>query len=151
MKAIRKVLIGVTVATLMVGGLAACKHRDYTPAEKVAYVVEEIDDELELTELQLTNLKQLANIVTSLAEEAEAKREQHHNTIDELLSQPTLDQARILGLVSEHTSKVNNEAPKVVAATANFYDSLTEEQRATLRERFAEFREDHHRHHRWGW
>lgn len=139
----------------IIGGLAitatvmACGHHHRAPEERANYMVEKVSEELSLNETQVAQLEKLKMEFLGLRQEFRSKREQTHATIEELLAQPTLDQQRVLQLVRNHTDSINEKAPAVVSSVAAFYDSLSAEQQAEIREKMAEHRE-HKRHwHHW--
>ena len=148
MKKRSKIIFGSVTAVILSTTLIACGvHRHHSdPAEKMDYIAEKIEDRLDLTPEQVTQLNVLKDEVLVIVKEAKAKRADTHQEIENLLSQPTLDQSRLLTLVQEKTEAVNTKAPTVIAALAGFYDSLNPEQQAELLEKF----QDHKERHR-GW
>lgn len=147
MKRVTKVIIGTGMAIMMVGGLAACKHHYKSPEDKVEYIAEKINNKLDLTETQQIHLDQLKGTMLAIATEMKLERAHKHQTMLELFSQPTLDQGRILNLVTEHTTRMQSNAPEVVVAVAALYDSLTPEQQTIVREEIGKHhqRGGHHR------
>ncbi|MFC1751318.1 Spy/CpxP family protein refolding chaperone [Pseudomonadota bacterium] len=142
-KGIVAVVSGIILATTLV----ACGFHHKTPEEKADYVVEKITKKLELTPAQVTQLEQLKSQLLTTRQTFADKKEKARNTIDSLLSQPTLDQQRTMALVKEHTDEVNQTAPTIIASLAGFYDSLTPEQQTQLREKLEEYRDHFHRPH----
>lgn len=146
MKRSTKIATGIISAVVLVGSLAACgPHR--SPEERADRMVEKISDKLELSAPQVANLEQLKTTVLDSRQRMRTEHEQLHQSIDEIISQPTLDQQRILELVREKTATINQEAPEIVAAMANFYDNLDLEQQADLRDKIREHREHRRWHH----
>ena len=146
MKKSTKILAGLVSGAVLVGGIAACGP-NRSPEERAEYMVEKISAKLELTEPQVANLEQLKTTVLESRQRMRAEHEQLHQSIDEIISQPTLDQQRILALVNEKTAAITQEAPDIVAAMANFYDNLDAEQQADLRDKIREHREHRRWHH----
>ncbi|MBV1888648.1 MAG: hypothetical protein KUG67_00175, partial [Proteobacteria bacterium] len=63
------------------------------------------------------------------------------------LSQPVMDQEHVLNLIQERLKSAEEKAPEVIAALAQFSDSLTIEQKNTIKGKIEErqkHREDHH-------
>lgn len=140
----KKLLIGITLIAVTASGLAACGHfRHHDPVEKMEYITEKVDDKLELTDSQRAELDKLKDQLLTLLTDVKTRKETTHKEVDKLMSQPNLDQEKLLALIHEQTNHVNQSAPQLVAAMAGFYDSLTPDQQATLREQFARHREHH--------
>ena len=144
MKKRNKIMIAIASGIALVSGLAACGHH-HTPEERADYMVEKITSKMDLTEPQVNKLDALKDELLSVRKEMLEERETVHNEVNELLSQPTLDQTRALSLVRDRTESVNQKAPQVITALAGFYDSLNPEQQAMLREKLEEHKA--HRHH----
>lgn len=143
-KGIKYITAAVTGLVIAIG-LAACGWHAKTPEEKADYMVSKLTNKLDLTDSQVVELEKLKNDLITVRQDWMAKKEETHKTIEELLKQPVLDQQRVLTLIKEHTEATNEKAPIVVSSVANFYDSLTPEQQATLRDKIAKHR--HHWHH----
>lgn len=145
MKTMNKIILAAGTAVVLLLGASACdRHRD--PEQKAQYIVEKIDDKLELSDSQKLHLNSLKDQVLAMAEDIKSQREDSRKTIEELLSTTTLDQNQVLEMVHDSTQKVNEQAPSLVAALAAFYDSLSPEQQAIAREEYAE-----HMEHRRCW
>jgi protein CpxP len=116
------------------GAMAGCAHHfaHKSPQERAEWIVKEINDELKLNDAQLGKLNALKDELLVVRSEYRKRHGDTRKTIDELLSQPTLDQARVLAMIKERTQEVNDKAPQVVAALADFFDSLTAEQKMKL-------------------
>jgi len=143
MKRLSKIVIITSGAVLLAGSIAACSHHR-SPEQRAEWMMEKVSKELKLDDAQQAKLK-------TLSEDMLAIRKQMHNEFGSdrdqvlgLLDQPKLDQAKILGMVKEHTQTINEQAPKIVAAMGAFYDSLSPEQQAEMRE----FVKEHHEHRR---
>jgi len=93
-------------------------------------------------------LNALKDELLALRRDYQKKRSATQETIGELLSQPTLDQTRVLTLIKERTQEVNDKVPPVVTAFADFYDSLTPEQQKKLHDEVIKRIEQHNRYWR---
>ena len=120
--------------------MAGCGHHfaHKTPQERADRIVKSISDELKLNDAQLAKLNALKDELLAVRGESRKKLGAIPKTVEELLSQPTLDQARVLAMVKERTQEVNDKAPQIVAAFAGFYDSLTPAQQKKLHDEFTE-------------
>ncbi len=147
----KKVTKGIIagVAVILVGTtLVACGFHAKTPQERADYMVNKITKKLDLAPIQVAELEKLSSTLLEVRSEFSGQRETLHNTIDQLLSQPTLDQQRLVDLIKSQTEIVNQKAPVVVASAAEFYNSLTPEQQARLKEKVQSHRDEHrHWHH----
>ena len=135
----------IIASIIAVAGLTACGWHSKSPEDKADYMVEKMTRKLELTESQVVELEKLKDELLSVREEFAGKREETHKSLRELFSHSTLDQQRFVALVRKQTDALNETAPSVISSIAGFYDNLTPEQQAMLREKIS----DHHGHHRW--
>ncbi len=145
MKKRNKVMIAIASGIALISGLAACGHHR-SPEDRAEYMVEKITSKMELTEPQVSKLEALKNELLNVRQSMLAERDTVHEEVNELLNQPTLDQARALTLVQDRTDSINQKAPQVITALAGFYDSLNPEQQAMLREKL-----EAHKAHRGHW
>ena len=143
MKLSVKRIIILIVGAATVSTLVACGHRFSSPEERAEYMVDKVSKELTLNDDQNVKLNALKDELLAARQEMHSKRDETKQAINELLEQPALDRERVLNMVSERTQAVNDKAPQVVSALGDFYDSLTAEQQAKLREEVKE-RMEHH-------
>jgi protein CpxP len=148
MKPITKIAVAAVLGVAIFGVMAGCGHRysHQTPQERADWIVKNISSELKLNDMQLGKLNALKDELLAVRAEYRKKHGDTSKTVDELLSQPILDQTRVLDMVKERTQEVNDKAPQVVAAFAAFYDSLTPVQQKTLHDEFTERMEKRHRY-----
>jgi len=146
MKRITKISIIAAGALVVVSSFTACSHFR-SPENRAQWMVERVTDKLELTESQQVKLKALKDEMMSSRKNMKQKFGESKSQFRVLFDASTLDQKRAVSLVSSHTQFVNEQAPVLVAAFANFYDSLDLEQQTEIRE-FVGEHDDHHR--RWG-
>jgi periplasmic protein CpxP/Spy len=141
---IKRTLIGVFSATVLVGGLAACGQRHHgwsagpVSAEDAAQWRERILDragkELQLDDAQK---QKLGVVFDRLREQRNAMVGSTQNPRTELralVSGEKFDKARAQALVDEKTNAIRGGSPQTIDALADFYDSLKPEQQAKLRE-----------------
>jgi protein CpxP len=141
---IKRTLAGLVGATALVAGLSACGgHRhhgeggrmsDEKISEWTERGIERATKKLDLDAAQRQNLTVLAG---KLREQRTALIGSTTNPRDEaraLLAGPTFDRERALGLINEKTEAVRSKSPEVVAAAADFYDSLRPDQQQRLRD-----------------
>ena len=140
-------IIALTVLTLGVtsGVFAYGAHSSWkmSPEKKAEYVTDMITENLELNVMQQENLKALSVTVLDIMQEVRTNRGEHKELVQQLLSDPTMDQVKALQVVQQKTQMINDKAPKVIASIAGFLDSLDGEQKRELREHMGR----HHQHH----
>jgi Spy/CpxP family protein refolding chaperone len=142
-----KYIVVAVSGVVLAATIAGCGHRHYSDESRGEWLVERVSDELDLTEPQKTKLEAVRQEILAARKATRADREATREEVLSLLNEPQLDQQKVLSLIQEKTTAVNQYAPQVVAKLGSFYDSLTDEQRKALREHVAEMSERHHRHH----
>ena len=131
----------------LIGTLAACNQRDHRPDPEMISqrIIERVTEKLDLNEEQVAKLNDVKETLMTARKEMREQRADKQSELMALLEQPTLDQQKALALVNEHGDAIKAHAPKVIAAVAAFYDSLTPEQQQTLRTTIQERMERHDR------
>jgi Spy/CpxP family protein refolding chaperone len=141
---IKRTLIGLFGATILVGGLAACGQRHHgwsgtqVSAEEAAKWRERLLERA-AKELQLDAAQQLklGAVFDKMREQRNALFGSTTNPRAELrslVSGERFDKARAQALVDEKTNAVRAGSPGTIDALAEFYDSLKPEQQAKLRD-----------------
>ncbi|WP_455220986.1 Spy/CpxP family protein refolding chaperone [Kaarinaea lacus] len=144
----KRLLIVVSSGAIIAGTLVACGHHRYhDPEKRGEWAVEKVTDELELNEAQKNKLELVHQEILKARKEMQADRQTMRTELLTILEQPHLDRQRVLRIVEEKTTAINQHAPQVVNALGDFYDSLSDEQRQEIREHIAELGEHHH--HYW--
>ena len=145
------IIIAVTVLTLGVtsGVLAYGAHSAWkmSPEKKAEYVTEKITENLELDVIQQENLRALSVTLLDILQDVRSNRNEHREMVQQLLSEPTMDQAKVLQMVQQKTQMINDKAPQLIASIAGFLDSLDSEQKKELREHMGEHMERHQERH----
>ena len=151
MKISKRTIIVITAGTLLIGGVAACKHKMHsaTPEERGEWVVEKVSKKLELNETQKIKLVNLKDELLAVRKTMRSDRDEKRAEVLAMLQQPTLDREKANTMVQQKINVASTQAPVVIDAMADFYDSLDDAQRAELVEhiedKMAHF--DHHRRH----
>lgn len=143
MKKLTKIIIGsVTAVAVAIGvsGFAMAKHH----GDMGGYMMHKLEKKLDLNESQMMNLEAAKDFMQAQRKEHMAM--DYRSQMKELLSQPALDQAKIIGMMEEKMQAMRANAPEMIAKVAAFTDSLTPEQRAEL----MEMMNKRGRHHRRG-
>jgi Spy/CpxP family protein refolding chaperone len=152
---IRRTLLGLFGASIALGALTACGHRyerhgwNASPEEHARWrgkVLERVASKLELNGEQKAKLAVAADKLhaqrTALRGATDPRAE-----VQKLVAGEKFDRARAQALVAEKTAAVTSMSPEVIAALADFYDSLNPQQQAKVREFMERRRGWWHRHH----
>lgn len=142
---IRRTLIGLFGSAVLLGGLAACgnhSHRGHgwhavseaDSAEFKARIIEKAGRKLELDAAQKVHLGVLVDRLREQRNALVGSTTDPRAELQALVAGTTFDRARAQALVSTKTDALRAKAPDVIAAAADFYDSLKPEQQAEVRE-----------------
>ena len=140
---IKRTLFGLFGATIVLGGLSACGHRHeggrwQMSAEDSARfrgrMIERVSDRLELNAEQKQRLGVLADKLQEQRAALVGQTTDPRAEVRALVAGDKFDRARAQALISEKTAALNGKSPEVVAAAADFYDSLNPGQQQKVRE-----------------
>jgi len=141
------VLVVVALLVLVGGGLAWAKHQGFCRHGGMEWIQGRISSRLNLDATQQQKLGDLGTTLIGLRDQWRDTREQRQNELTALLEAPSLDRERAASLLESWHREWAERGPELVAAFADFSDSLSAEQREQLRE-FIEKRRGRHGH---GW
>jgi periplasmic protein CpxP/Spy len=146
---IKRSLIGIFGAGIVLGGLSACGDRHERHGMDGAYAVkmqqkfvEKVSKELALTDAQKQQLVRVGERIQEQRLALVGSTKDPRAELQALVSGPQFDRARALAIVEEKTQAIRGKGPEVIAAIADFYDSLDPAQQQKLRERLQ-------KRHRW--
>jgi Spy/CpxP family protein refolding chaperone len=142
---IKRSLFTLFGASIAVGGLTACGHNRHDgrawqqmSAEDQARVrnrvIDKVASRLELNADQKARLGVLADKLREQRVAVLGQGGDPRSQLQALVAGEKFDRARAQALVSEKTAAVNGKSPEVIAAMADFYDSLNPGQQAKVRE-----------------
>ncbi len=143
---LKRTLIGVFGASVLFGGLAACSHRGHygshgsyamseeDAAKMKARMVEKVGSRLDLDEAQKAKLSMLADKLRAQRNALVGANTNPRAELQALVAGPTFDRAKAKAFVDAKTGAINTQSPEVIAAMADFYDSLKPDQQAKVRE-----------------
>jgi periplasmic protein CpxP/Spy len=150
---IRRTLIGLLGAGVLVGGIAACSHRgpfpwsaEASPAEQAQWrdrMVERAGRKLDLDTAQKAKLAVLVDTLIA-QRKAMVGAASPRAELQAVIAGAQFDRQRAQALVMGKTDALREGSPAVIAAMADFYDSLKPGQQQQVREMLA-------RGHRHGW
>ncbi|RYF31923.1 MAG: periplasmic heavy metal sensor [Comamonadaceae bacterium] len=139
---IKRTLMGLFGASIMVGGLTACSsgaHRQgpMSPekmAEVRGKVVNRASSKLDLNDAQKQKLNVLADKMEAQRTAVIGKTADPRAEVQAIVAGSKFDRARAQGLLEEKTRAVQTSSPEVINALADFYDSLNAEQQQKVRD-----------------
>jgi Spy/CpxP family protein refolding chaperone len=144
---LKRTLIGLASASVLLGGLAACSHQrhhgsyaamsDADITQLKARFIDRASDKLDLDAAQQARLAVLADAMKDQRAALLAGNPNPRADLQALVAGPQFDRSRALALVDSKTGALRDKAPAVVTALADFYDSLKPEQQQKLRELMA--------------
>jgi Spy/CpxP family protein refolding chaperone len=140
---IKRTLFGLFATGALLGGLAACSHgvhrhgwhamSDADMAQMKTRLVDRAASKLDLDEAQKAKLAVLADQMQAQRKAFIGNTADPRADLQALVSGPTFDRAKAAALIEGKVGAVQTQSPAVVAALADFYDSLKPEQQAKLR------------------
>jgi len=142
---LKRTLIGIFGATLLFGGLAAFAHRNHhghgwqpmseeDAAKMKERMVDKVGKRLDLDAAQKAKLGVLADRLREQRNALIGTTTDPRAEMQSLVAGTTFDRAKASTLVEAKTSAITTKSPEVIAALADFYDSLKPEQQAKVRE-----------------
>lgn len=140
---IKRTLFGLLGATVLVGGLSACGHHreqwgaNMSPeayAQKRDKMVDRVAGKLDLNDEQKKRLATLGDKVFEQRKALIGQTTDPRAEFKAMLSSDKFDRARAQNLISEKTAALQTKSPEVVAALADFYDSLNTAQQQKVRD-----------------
>jgi len=140
---IKRSLIALTSATVVIGGLTACGSRgdhargwsDERVTEMRGKAVEKISDKLELNAGQKAKLEVLADEMIASRKAMRGESGDFRNDLQALIAADKFDRSKAQQMLDQKTRALQGSGPKVLAAFGDFYDSLNPEQQKQVRER----------------
>ncbi|MFN4352084.1 MAG: Spy/CpxP family protein refolding chaperone [Hylemonella sp.] len=140
---IKRSLIALTSATVVFGGLTACSSRgdhargwsDERVTEMRGKAVEKISDKLELNAGQKAKLEALADEMVASRKVMRGESGDVRTDLQALIAGDKFDRSKAQQMLDQKTQALQGSGPKVLAAFADFYDSLNPEQQKQVRER----------------
>ena len=137
---IKRTLAAVLGTTLVIGGLSACsggRHggnmSEADMATKQAKMVDYAGKKLDLNEAQKQRLAVLGDKLREQRAALIGKSEMRAE-LQSLVAGTTMDRVKAQALIEEKTGALRSKSPEVIAAAADFYDSLNPAQQQQVRE-----------------
>lgn len=139
----KRTLFGLFGASLLVGGLTACGHHreghgwQASGQDAARYrerMIERVSDRLDLSADQKQRLSVLADRLREQRDALAGTGGNPRSQVQALVAGEKFDRARAQALVSEKAAALNTKSPEVIAAAADFYDSLNPAQQQKVRD-----------------
>lgn len=139
---IKRTLVGLFGASIMVGGLTACssgahRHGPMSPekmAEVRAKVVDRVSSKLDLSDAQKQKLNVLADKMQAQRSAFMGQAADPRAEVQAIVAGDKFDRARAQSLLDEKTRAIQTSSPEVITALADFYDSLNPGQQQKVRD-----------------
>ncbi len=139
---IKRSLIVLTSATVVIGGLTACGSRgehargwsDDRITEVRGKAIEKISDRLDLNADQKAKLGVLADQMIA-SRKAFRGNTDPRTDLQALVAGDKFDRSKAQQMLDQKTRVLQGSGPKVLAAFGDFYDSLNSEQQQQVREK----------------
>jgi protein CpxP len=141
---IKRSLIGLLGATLLVGGIAACSHRyhdwdgeRWSAEDSAEWRERMLARATKALQLDAAQSERLGVVFDRMREQRNALMTGGARPRDELralVAGERFDRTRALAWVEQKTDVMRSQTPQTIDALADFYDSLRPEQQQTLRE-----------------
>lgn len=140
---IKRTLYGLFGASILVGGLSACSHHGHgygmgmSDSDRAEFRVKMLDRVASKLDLNADQKQRLGVLADRLQEQRAAlmgKTTDPRAEVRGLIAGEKFDRARAQSLVTEKTAALTSKSPEVIAAMADFFDSLTPAQQTKVRD-----------------
>jgi Spy/CpxP family protein refolding chaperone len=140
---IKRTLFGLFGVSILVGGLTACGHHRHgyganmnteEAAQFRGKMVERVSSKLDLDAAQKQKLTVLGDKLHEQRIAMMGAGKDPRADIKALVAGDKFDKTRAQALVTEKTAAINGKSPEVIAALADFYDSLNPAQQQKVRD-----------------
>ena len=140
---IKRSLIGLATATVVLGSITACGTRgdhartwsDERITEMRGKAVDKISDKLTLNNAQKQKLGVLADEMIASRKAIKGDSADPRTELKALVAGDKFDRTKAQTLLDQKTQAVQGNGPKVLAAFGDFFDSLTPEQQKQVRDK----------------
>ena len=139
---IKRTLIGVFGASILLGGLAACGHHagpgwamsESDSAKMRERMIDRVSSKLDLDAAQKQRLGVLADKLKEQRVALVGSAADPRAEFQALVAGPKFERDRAQTLVDTKTAALKGKSPEVIAAFGDFYDSLKPEQQQKVRD-----------------
>ena len=140
---IKRSLFTLLGTSVLVGGLTACGHRHHefgaslSPeqyTQKRDKMVDKVAGRLDLTAEQKKHLQTLGDTLYAQRTALIGQTKDPRAEMNALVASDKFDAARAQALITEKTTALQSRSPEVIAALAEFYNSLNPAQQQKVRD-----------------
>ena len=139
---IKRTLFGVFGASILLGGLSACGHHhgghwqmsEADSTKMREHMRERAGKELALDDAQKQRLAVLADRIKEQRAALVGTTTDPRAEMQAFIAGPKFERDRAQGFVTAKTDALRSKSPEVIAAAADFFDSLKPEQQQKVRE-----------------
>ena len=139
---IKRTLIGAFGASILIGGFSACSHHhggswqmsEADSAKMRERMLERVGKELVLDDAQKQRLVVLADKLKEQRVALVGNTSDPRAEMRAFVAGPKFERERAQGFVNAKTDALRGKSPEVIAAAADFFDSLKPEQQQKVRE-----------------
>lgn len=138
---IKRSLIGLFGAGIVLGGVGACSHRyerhaafGHHDGQYTQKMIDRVSSELALDEAQRQHLVRLGEQLRAQRQALVGSTTDPRATLQTLVGAERFDRVRAQAIIDEKTGAIRAGAPALVDAAADFFDSLKPGQQQKLRE-----------------
>jgi protein CpxP len=140
---IKRTLFSLFGASILIGGLAACGHHRHEyganmsaeeQSHKRSKIIERVAGKLDLTAEQRQRLGVLADKLQAQRAALVGTTTNPRAELQALVAGEKFDRTRAQALLTEKTAAIASKSPEMIAAMADFYDSLTPVQQTKVRD-----------------
>jgi periplasmic protein CpxP/Spy len=140
---IKRTLIGLTTATVVLGGLTACGSRgdhargwsDERITEVRGKAVDRISGKLDLNAEQKAKLGVLADEMIASRKAFRGESADPRTDLKALIAGDKFDRSKAQQMLDQKLQTAQGNGPKMLTAFGDFYDSLNPEQQKQVREK----------------
>jgi periplasmic protein CpxP/Spy len=138
---LRKSLIGIIGASVLAFGAAGCSHQsgarhmgEASSPDSRAKMVDRVASKLDLNEMQKQKLTVLAAKMHEQRTALMGTNKDPRADAKEIIAGTTFDKSKAQAMVDEKTLAVKGKSPEVIAAAADFFDTLNPAQQQQVRD-----------------
>jgi periplasmic protein CpxP/Spy len=138
---IRKSLIGIIGASIIIFGTAGCSHHagsrymsESGGTDFRTKMVDRVASKLDLNEMQKQKLTVLASKMQEQRSALMGSTKDPRAEAKAVIAGATFDKAKAQALVDEKTLAIKGKSPEVIAAAADFFDTLNPAQQQQVRD-----------------
>jgi len=141
----KKQVIGIVFLTLFItAGAFAYQVYNCSIDERADYISQKVADKLDLQEHQKQKLEIVKKQLLSTFKQVKQGRQQHHEKVLKLIASKQFNRDSANQLLTDKTQQINTEGSPIIAAFADFYDSLDTTQQQLIRDKISDHSEHSH-------